>query len=75
MDMDRKIRTGIGPWVHMPKEDLDELRTAIKAYMPFLEGKAGTGWCMHDRGTFELDAVAAYQRLKAVLQGMRTTRV
>lgn len=73
--MKRTIETGIGPWVHMPKEDLDELRAAIRAYMGLLKGKAGTGWCMHDRDTFELNASAAFERLHAALNGIRTTRV
>lgn len=65
----------LGPWATLPKEHLDELHAAIRAYLPFLEGKAGTGWCMHDRQVYEMPsraaARAAYERLHAA---MRVTR-
>jgi hypothetical protein len=44
-----------------PSPDLLE---AIRPYLRLLEAKAGTGWCMHDRGVQGLSAAALWARLE-----------
>ena len=53
----------------------DRLVEALEPFLKFLEGKSGTGWCMHDRYVSELHPRDAYDALEeAMHQAIRARR-